>query len=277
LTVQGTTTTINSNTITTNDLQINMANNAANATAANNGGIEVGPVGAPYATLLYNTASNVWVASLGISSVGNLSTGANVIATGNISGGNINSGNIYAADINLTGNVYGNNGNLILYANAAQPELGWLISNDNLAYAGPNNSALVTPLSDDIHIGEILFQATTGTAIATFAGPNNAAFSNAFNIISTANILFTTQDVANSSGNIMCYDLTGNLTIPNNILSYTSVTPPVPLANLTAVGGGRAFIDDGNLVASGNFGSEVSDGGSNVVPVWSDGVNWYIG
>ena len=77
LTVQGTTTTINSNTISTNDLTINMANNAANATAANNGGIEVGPVGASYATLLYNTASNVWVASLGISSLGNISTTLN--------------------------------------------------------------------------------------------------------------------------------------------------------------------------------------------------------
>jgi hypothetical protein len=57
-----------------------MANNAANSTAANNGGIEVGPVGSAYATLLYNTSANVWVSSLGISAVGNVS-GASLIGT----------------------------------------------------------------------------------------------------------------------------------------------------------------------------------------------------
>jgi hypothetical protein len=105
LTVNGTTTTINSNTITTNDLQINMANNAANATAANNGGIGVGPAGAEYATLLYNTASNVWVSSLGISSVGNITAGLGITATGNLAGGNI----LTAGLMSSTGNaIHGN-------------------------------------------------------------------------------------------------------------------------------------------------------------------------
>jgi hypothetical protein len=31
------------------------------------------------------------------------------------------------------------------------------------------------------------------------------------------------------------------------------------------------------LVAASNFGTLVGSGGSNVVPVWSDGSNWYIG
>lgn len=57
---------------------------------------------------------------------------------------------------------------------------------------------------------------------------------------------------------------------------YISITPTA-LANLTAVAGGRAFVNNGNLVASGNFGAQIGDGGSNVVPVWSDGTNWYIG
>jgi hypothetical protein len=55
------------------------------------------------------------------------------------------------------------------------------------------------------------------------------------------------------------------------------VTGPVPYANLTAVAGSRAFINNGNLVAAGNFGAQVSGGGSNTVPVWSDGTHWYIG
>ena len=55
------------------------------------------------------------------------------------------------------------------------------------------------------------------------------------------------------------------------------VTPPVPLANLTAVAGARAFVSDGNLAAVGNFGAQIGNAGSNVVPVYSDGANWYIG
>ena len=58
---------------------------------------------------------------------------------------------------------------------------------------------------------------------------------------------------------------------------YSGVQAPTALANLTAVAGARAFINNGNLVASGNFGAQVGSGGANVVPVWSDGTNWYIG
>lgn len=58
---------------------------------------------------------------------------------------------------------------------------------------------------------------------------------------------------------------------------YNNVFDPVPLANLTAVAGARAFVSNGNLVASGNFGAQIGGGGSNVVPVWSDGTNWYVG
>ena len=66
---------------------------------------------------------------------------------------------------------------------------------------------------------------------------------------------------------------TGNVTFSNT----TIITPPTALANLTPVAGGRAFINNGNLVAVGNFGAQVGNGGSNIVPVWSDGTNWYIG
>ena len=122
-----------------------MANNAANATAANNGGIEVGPVGSPYATLLFNNASNVWVASLGISSVGNV-TGGNLSGTnltgslataaqanitsvgtltslsvsGNVTGGNVSvgTGTVTVGNIvNGNGNTVGNIGSSSLYFN----------------------------------------------------------------------------------------------------------------------------------------------------------------
>jgi hypothetical protein len=83
LTVNGNTTTINSNVVTTNDLTYNLANNATSSTQANGGGIEVGPAGSPFITFLYNNTSNVWTSSGGIALTGNLvNNGAN--GTGNI-------------------------------------------------------------------------------------------------------------------------------------------------------------------------------------------------
>jgi hypothetical protein len=72
-------------------------------------------------------------------------------------------------------------------------------------------------------------------------------------------------------------NVTGAIVASNNITTNTLITPPVAYATLTAVAGARAFINNGNLVAAGNFGAQVIGGGSNVVPVWSNGTNWYIG
>lgn len=41
--------------------------------------------------------------------------------------------------------------------------------------------------------------------------------------------------------------------------------------------GTRAFVNDSNAAASGNFGAIVAAGGSNKVPVYSDGTDWRIG
>ena len=52
---------------------------------------------------------------------------------------------------------------------------------------------------------------------------------------------------------------------------YTFATLPVSVA------GARAFVSDANLTATGNFGNVVSGGGSNVVPVFYNGISWLIG
>jgi hypothetical protein len=118
LQVNGTTTTINSNVVSTNDLTVNYANNAINSAAANGGGIEVGPIGGAFITWLYNSTSNVWVSSLGISAVGNITggnilgganvnatthTGTTVSVTGNITSGNLVTGGLISATGNITG------------------------------------------------------------------------------------------------------------------------------------------------------------------------------
>jgi hypothetical protein len=56
-----------------------------------------------------------------------------------------------------------------------------------------------------------------------------------------------------------------------------------PLAQLTDLGspifsaGARAMINDSTVAASGNFGAIAVGGGTDTVPVFSDGTNWLIG
>jgi hypothetical protein len=102
LSVTGNVTYINSNNVTTNDLTINVANNAATAAAANGGGFEVGPAGAQYASITYSSTSNTWIVSNGanvtgvVNASGNILTGGLISATGSITAG---------GDLSLIGNI----------------------------------------------------------------------------------------------------------------------------------------------------------------------------
>jgi len=98
--------------------------------------------------------------------------------------------------------------------------------------------------------------------------------------IGTSNIAAVYANPTAGSGNVRIAVGTNGGAGPNLwdfIRSGALKSPVVAYANLTAVDGGRAFINNANLVATGNFGAQVSGGGSNTVPVWSDGSNWYIG
>jgi Major tropism determinant N-terminal domain len=108
LQVLGNTTTINSNTVSTNDLTFNLANNAINSSAANGGGIEVGPVGTPFITWLYNNIANTWTTAGGISATGNVTAGNLSVGTGVVSVGSI---------INNNSNAVGNIGSSTGYFN----------------------------------------------------------------------------------------------------------------------------------------------------------------
>jgi hypothetical protein len=76
---------------------------------------------------------------------------------------------------------------------------------------------------------------------------------------------------------VVAVSLSGNITGGNIVAGSRLVSTPVAFSTLTAVIGARAFVNDGNLIAVGNFGAQVSGSGANTVPVWSDGTNWYIG
>ena len=105
LNVTGTTTTYDSTTVTINDLLFTVANNASTAASANGGGIEVGPVGASYASWTYDQLNSRWSTALGIG------------ATGNITGGGL-VGTLYTNSVINTGaNATGNIGSATTYFN----------------------------------------------------------------------------------------------------------------------------------------------------------------
>ena len=94
------------------------------------------------------------------------------------------------------------------------------------------------------------------------------------NITSDDSSFVTIKDGVNVNGEILA---SGNITGGNITTDNRVISTPTALANLTAVAGARAFVNNGNLVAAGNFGAQIGSGGANTVPVWSDGTNWYIG
>ena len=142
------------------------------------------------------------------------------------------------------------NANVSIYADSANSGQGWTFDNTgNLTL--PGNTFAVNYAN--------------GTAVSLGGNYGNANVAN-FLAAYGSNTISTT-------GNITA----GNIGVSERVTAQTVVTDPVNLGSLTAVFGARAFILDGNLTAAGNFGAQVSGGGGNSVPVWSDGTNWYIG
>jgi hypothetical protein len=142
-----------------------------------------------------------------------------------------------------------------------------------------------------------LTQIGTGNGAADYGDANVAVFLAAFgsnSIVTTGNV--TVARVQND-GNLVIrsnvagvartwtFDAIGDLNLPvggnisgsGYVTAVRVITDPRPLANLVPVAGGRAFVSDGNLVATGNFGAEIGGGGANTVPVYSDGTNWFVG
>ena len=155
------------------------------------------------------------------------------------------------------------------------------------ANIGVTVSAVSTPLIQSN--ANIQIQANTGTAqtwtfdtAGDMSAPGNITAPYIYGNTTEANVFVggTANILGNvTAGNILTTGSGGDITMTGgDILGVNIVvTTPTALANLTAVSGGRAFVNDGNLAASGNFGNLIGSGGSNVVPVWSDGSNWYIG
>jgi hypothetical protein len=153
------------------------------------------------------------------------------------------------------------------------------------SYANINTStygnANLIAYSEDGWNGNIIpgFGNTYNLGNVTKIWSNVYASNGVINLLITNNIrsddssYVTIEDGLNVDGQI---ESNGNV-YANFVVATGTVTGPVALANLVAEAGARAFINDGNILAANNFGNAVGNGGSNVLPVWSDGVNWYVG
>jgi hypothetical protein len=148
------------------------------------------------------------------------------------------------------------------------------------------NNQIVTPAADNVSRVSI---AGYHSIISVVYDKANSTLSNSLNSV----VYFQTANVDSlvSSGNVTC----GNISTTGNIITGTGTTGNITGANVIAANtfqstvvafsalpaattpGLRAFINNGNLAAVGNFGAQVAGGGANYVPVFSDGANWCIG
>lgn len=92
-------------------------------------------------------------------------------------------------------------------------------------------------------------------------------------------VVNSAQPNITSVGTLISLAVTGNISGANVVTATTFRSTVVEFSALPAItpAGQRAFINNANLVAADNFGAIVGGGGSNTVPIWSDGTNWRIG
>jgi hypothetical protein len=138
----------------------------------------------------------------------------------------------------------------------------------NVAYDVTGNSITFLQIPQLTDLIDIRF-ITYFNSVSTLTNNNG---NGSVTVNSNGNIVFVAGNgiFATMASNIL--SINGNISVNNSIIST-----PVPYASLTAISGARAFVNNSNLAANNNFGAQINGSGSNIVPVWSDGSNWYIG
>ena len=181
----------------------------------------------------------------------------NLILPGNTSSINYANGQPYGGTIGNPFNQNLNTGNSVTFANVSTT--GNIVTSGNIS--GANYITGNFFMGDGSGLSNIRVTANTGNISfnnSTVVGPS-------FGVVPSANSSVYIQPTVDSP---TVFQFTG---------SGSFINTAVPLANLTAVSGARAFINDANLTAIGNFGQQISGGAGNTVPVWSDGTHWYVG
>jgi hypothetical protein len=237
LQVTGNTTTINSNTVSTNDLTFNFANNAINSAAANGAGIEAGPVGSPFLTFVYNSTSNVWTSNGGLSAVGTITgasvvggviTGSSASVTGTVTGASVVGGVITGSSASVSGTVTG------------ASHVGSVVSVTGAVTGASVVGGVITGTSTSV--------TGTVTAASVVGGVITGSSASVTGAVTGASAAFSGASTAAS------YSATGTVTgasVVGGVMSGTSLT--VTTGTIT---GGNIVNGNGNGV--GNIGSSTT-------------------
>jgi hypothetical protein len=196
-----------------------------------------------------NNAGQLTLITSGSSSTGNITFTGNVIST---TGTN-----------NLLINLSGEN---FIANTAGGGAIGLYSGNSQIAINNDTPGIEITSLNVNLVAraeGDIFLDATAANGVIDINSDGNTTIT-----VNGNDWVFDTNGTLTAPGNIG---------LPNRVTCQMVVTDPVNIGSLTPVFGARAFILDANRAAVGNFGAQVSGGGSNAVPVWSDGTNWFIG
>jgi hypothetical protein len=245
LTVQGNTTTINSNVITTNDLNITVGNNQNTGAALNNAGIDVGNNN--LATWRFNNATTSWQSNIAVmpTANGTLTLGGTsnywgaayvttLTATGNANVGNLGTGG------NISASYFFGNGSQLTGIDATAIQNGtanvraFLNGNVTVSAAGTANVLVVTSTGANI----------AGT-LNTGTGNANVGNIGATAVVAT-NLTGTLQTAAQTNitsvGTLGSLSVTGNVSTGNvsgTTGTFTNVAGTLTTAaqaNITSVG-----------------------------------------
>jgi hypothetical protein len=226
-----------------------------------------------------------------------LITGARISVTGNIEAGNIEAGYVYgdslegnvltAGTANVSGNISTTTG---VYANVD-------VVVGDVANASATKTRFVTePGFSYIQTGNGTVGSTGNIVFSPYSDPTQrVVIDTSSGNVTAGNITLTGNVVSGSAANItfeagaytMTFDTTGNLSTSGtngNITGAYVVSAAVvrtvpttvsllPLANVVGAGS-RAFVTDANTAT---FGTTITGGAANAVPVYSDGTNWRVG
>lgn len=169
------------------------------------------------------------------------------------------------------------------------------------SYTGSADSAGAVVKAVNVQLGVVnsrdggeyglIAQATTGTSLSagiSIRESGSATWSRAFEVVNAASSTkwyVRAADGAMFGGTVLPIADAG-ANIGDASLRYDAAwcrrlyTSPYSVSQLPSASGNqsaRAMVTDSTVAASGNFGAVVAGGGSNAVPVYSDGTNWRIG
>ena len=264
LTVQGTTTTINSNTISTNDKNITVANNQSTSANIDGAGIDAG--NPSIATWRYSAATQSWQSNIGITPIAN--------STYDLGTASLRWNNIYANVANVTGNVSANyyTGNGSLLTGVVATDVGTLTSLSvtgtatlgNVSTAGFVSAAGNVTGAYHIGNGSLLTSLTGANVTGTVA---NAAYATSAGSATTATTAGTVT--SNAQANITSVGVltslsvsgttqSGNLYTAGAVSATGNVTGAYIFGNGSQLTGLPATYGNANVVTLlANFGSNV--------------------